>query len=111
MGKGFVIALACVVLLAGCTGGTAKAVPGEGDAAVSSPERLLTVEEMTREAEQRYEQAITLGLPGAQAVEEAASFLRRQKNVAVVKVLNNDSLRVVFTDGNDLFMLLGKDRM
>lgn len=109
--KWLVAALACTLLLAGCQGGAGTEGHGEGGAVVSSPQRLLTVEEMTAEAQARYEQAVTVGLPDAQAVKEAVDFLRRQKNVALVKVQGKDALRVVFTDGNDLFILLGNDRL
>ena len=44
-------------------------------------------------------------------MEEVARFLRAQKNVAEVKVLGPDAVRVVFTDGNDLVMFLSKGRL
>ncbi|MBI5896608.1 MAG: hypothetical protein HZB24_11605 [Desulfobacterales bacterium] len=71
----------------------------------------MSVEEMTVEAQARYRRAVEAGWSKDRAVEEVARFLRDQKNVATVKVLGPDSVRVVFTDGNDLVMFLSKGRL
>jgi hypothetical protein len=108
--KGIMVTLVCIVLIAGFASCSMKSRSGGGSFTKTSTERQLTVEEMSQEAEAMYQRSFAEGRSKDLAVLEAADYLRRQKNVAEVKVLGSDSLRVIFTDGNDLVMLLGRGR-
>lgn len=111
MCRNFVFALACLFLLAGPPGCMSKDRTGNERPAVMASDSQMSVEEMAGEAHARYRRAVEEGRSKDQAVEEVARFLRAQKNVAGVKVLGPDSVRVVFTDGNDLVMFLSKGRL
>ena len=71
----------------------------------------MTVEVMTREAYTIYQRALKDGKSKEQAVNKTAEFLRAQKNVSLVIVTGSDTIKVIFTDGNDLLMLLGRERL
>ena len=74
-------------------------------------DKPMTVEEMTREAHSLYQSALKDSKSKEQAVNKAAEFLRAQKNVSLVIVTGSDTIKVIFTDGNDLLMFLGRERL
>lgn len=74
-------------------------------------DKLMTVEEMIHEAHAIYQGALKDGKSKEQAVNKAAEFLRAQKNVSLVVVTGSDTIKVIFTDGNDLLILLGRERL
>jgi CRISPR/Cas system-associated protein endoribonuclease Cas2 len=74
-------------------------------------DKLMTVEEIAREAYTIYERVLKDGNSKEQAVNKVGEFLRAQKNISLVVITGSDTIKVIFTDGNDLLMLLGRERL
>jgi hypothetical protein len=72
--------------------------------------KTMTVEEIARHAESVYEQALKDGAPKQQALERVMEFVRAQEIVDTVSIAGPNTLKVIFKDGNDLYMLLGRER-
>jgi hypothetical protein len=70
----------------------------------------MTVEEIARKAESVYEQALKEGVPKEKALERSMEFVRAQEIVDSVSIAGPNTLKVIFKDGNDLYMLLGRNR-
>jgi L-lysine 2,3-aminomutase len=58
-----------------------------------------------------FDEAVRAGLAREAARDRVVEFLKAQKNVKEVRITGSDSLRVFFADGNDLLMMLGKERL
>lgn len=71
----------------------------------------MTVEEMSHQVQVKYAEAIGLGLSKEKARDRVVAFLQSLKNIKVVKATGSDTLQVIFTDGNELLLMLGKDRL
>jgi len=102
MYRGFLVLLVLLMLvpaMPGCRGGDGA---GGGQPAV---------EEMTKGANEAYGRALDEGQPKESAVIAAAEVFRNQEGVVSATVLGPDSLRIVFKDGSDLVVVLGKERM
>ena len=72
--------------------------------------KTMTVEEIARQGESVYEQALKEGSPKEKAMERVMEFVKAQKIVDSVSIAGPNTLKVIFKDGNDLYMLLGRDR-
>jgi hypothetical protein len=71
----------------------------------------MTVEEIAKEANALYGSLIQDGEPKEKAMGKMVEYLKAQKNVKDVKVTGSETVRVFFTDGSDLLLMLGRDRM
>ena len=71
----------------------------------------MTIEQIAAEANTKYAAAIKNSSQKEKAMDIAVDFLKQQKNVKDIQVTGSDTVRIFFTDGNDLLLLLGKDRM
>jgi hypothetical protein len=58
-----------------------------------------------------FDEAVRAGLAREAARDRVVEFLKGQRNVKEVRITGSDTLRVFFTDGNDLLMMLGKERL
>jgi hypothetical protein len=72
---------------------------------------ILSVEEIAKKVQAKYSEAMEKKLTKEEALNEAVKFLNQQKNIKEVKVLGSDSVMVYFTDGNELMIMLGKERL
>lgn len=77
----------------------------------SVDEKSMTIEEIAKKANVIYGDQLRAGENKEMAVKKVVEFLQSRKNVKEVKVIGSQTLRVFFTDGNDLLMMLGKDRI
>jgi len=95
--------------------GEQKVSPEAEKARVEEPKagetEILSVEEIAKQVQAKYSEALEKKLTKEEALNEAVKFLNQQKNIKEVKVLGSDSVMVYFTDGNELMILLGKDRI
>jgi cell division protein FtsI/penicillin-binding protein 2 len=71
----------------------------------------MTIEQIAAEANNRYAMAIKNSMDKEKAMDTVVDFLKEQKNVKDIQITGKDTVRIFFTDGNDLLLLLGKDRM
>ncbi len=71
----------------------------------------MTIEQISSEANTKYAEAIENGVTKEKAMDTVIDFLKEQKNVKEIKVTGSDTIRIFFTDGNDLLLFLGKNRM
>ncbi|MDI6781973.1 MAG: hypothetical protein QME49_07730 [bacterium] len=71
----------------------------------------MTIEQIATEANTQYAAAIKNSMTREKAMDTVVDFLKEQKNVKDVNVTGSGTVRIFFTDGNDLLLLLGKDRM
>ncbi len=78
---------------------------------VTQEQKIMTPEELTHDASARFNRARAEGAKKEEAVKRVVEFLKAQRNVKDVKVTGSDTLRVFFTDGNDLLLMLGRDRL
>jgi len=72
---------------------------------------ILSVEEVAKQAQSKYSEALEKKLSKEEALNEAVKFLKEQKNIKEVKILGSDSVMIYFTDGNELVIMLGKERL
>lgn len=72
---------------------------------------MLSVEEIANQASALYDQSLEQGGSKEDAIKEVVHFLKSQGNVSDAKATGSDSVRVYFKDGNDLLLLLGKNRL
>ncbi|MGB8953541.1 MAG: hypothetical protein WCC06_12860 [Candidatus Aminicenantales bacterium] len=110
----FILCLALFLSVSGCKARQQTPPPSlpQGMAQeTGEKQRILTVEEITREAHALFEKAIDEKIAKEKAVEKVIEFLKRQNNVKEVKVTGSDSVHVFFTDGNDLLIMLGRGRI
>lgn len=76
-----------------------------------SPEQV-SPEFLTKRAESKFlEYLASRGGDRKAATEETAAHLRTLSGVKKVTVRGSDSLFVIMQDGNELFLMLGKDRL
>lgn len=73
--------------------------------------KMLSVEEIANRASVVYGQSLDQGRSKADAVQDVIGFLKSQGTVSDAKAMGSDSVRVYFRDGNDLLLLLGKNRL
>jgi hypothetical protein len=73
--------------------------------------KLLGVEEIASRASSLYNQSLEQGRSKEDAVRDVVRFLKSQGCVTDAEVMGSDSVRVYFKDGNDLLLLLGKNRL
>jgi hypothetical protein len=78
---------------------------------VSGDEKIMTIEEMAKKANVMYGDQLKAGETKEIAMKKVVEFLQSQKNVKEVNVTGSQTLHVFFTDGNDLLMMLGEERM
>jgi len=71
----------------------------------------MTIEQIAAEANTKYSMAIENNIPEEKAMDTVVDFLKKQKNVKDIQITGKDTIRIFFTDGNDLLLLLGKNRM
>ncbi|MDD8020432.1 MAG: hypothetical protein PHU81_04490 [Acidobacteriota bacterium] len=117
--KKIAFSLILAILFLGFSGcqrqGEQKARPEAEKAGVEEPKagetEILGVEEIARQVQAKYSEAMEKKLPKEEALNEAVKFLKQQKNIKEVKILGSDSVMVYFTDGNELMIMLGKDRI
>jgi hypothetical protein len=69
------------------------------------------VEEIANRASILYDQSIEQGRTKEDAVQGVVGFLKSQGTVRDAKATGSNSVRVYFKDGNDLLLLLGKNRL
>lgn len=77
----------------------------------TKPDKELTMENLIKEAHSRYDTAITEGKTKEQAVKIVVEFLESQKSVKEIKVTSSDTLRVIFTNNEEVLLLLGRSRL
>ena len=77
----------------------------------TQPAKELTVEEIVREAHTRYDAARQEGKTAEQAVQATVEFLKAQSKVKETQVTGSDTVRVTFTTGQQLLLMLGRERM
>lgn len=80
------------------------------EAGAENKGKTMTVEEIARQAESVYEQALKEGASKEKALVRVMEFVRAQEIVDSVSIAGPKTLKVIFKDGNDLYMLLGRDR-
>ena len=106
MKKIFLICFGLLLILsAACAAGPVKMNSDTSQGEVS-PEAL------TAKAEAKYSEY--LGVHGEnrkEAAEKTALYLRDQPGVKEVTVRSSSNLFVIFQDGNELMLMLGKDRL
>jgi len=71
----------------------------------------MTIEQIATEANTKYAMAIKNGMDEKKAMDMVVDFLKEQKNVKDIQITGKDTVRIFLTDGNDLLLFLGKDRM
>jgi hypothetical protein len=83
---------------------------GEVDQDIQS--EALSPEALTAKAEEKFaENLASLGGDRSAATEKTASYLRGLKEVREATVRGSDSILVIFKDGNELLLMLGKNRL
>ncbi len=86
------------------------AVPGSGDGTRSNEQ--LTPESLVEQADTKYGEYLTASNGDrAAATEKTAAYLRELPGVNEVTVRGSDNLFVIMGDGNELLLMLGKDRL
>ncbi|ABL00178.1 hypothetical protein [Pelobacter propionicus] len=98
------VSLAIVLLIASaCSAGSGT---GEESAGNLSPETVA------RKAESSFGEFLdTHGGDRKAATERTAAYLKTLPGVKEVRVRGSDSLLVIMADGNELMVLLGRDRL
>jgi hypothetical protein len=76
------------------------------------PDEQITSEALVKQAEAKYAEYLA-AYDGnrATATEKTAAYLRELPGVKEVTVRGSDSLFVIMKDGNELFLMLGKNRL
>jgi outer membrane protein assembly factor BamD (BamD/ComL family) len=74
-------------------------------------EKELTVENLIKEAHAKYDDAIKEGKTKENAVQVVFGFLKSQKNVKEIKATSSDTLRVIFTNNEEVVLFLGRSRL
>lgn len=87
--------------------------PGKVEVATSETvQRQMSPETLIAMADAKYAEYLSsYGGDRNAAVEKTAAYLRSQPDVKEVKVRGSDNLFVIFEDGSELFLMLGKNRL
>lgn len=107
--------LSILVLLVGMIALGCASQPAQTDDRAAGREmgggKMPSVEEIANRANVVYGQSLEQGRSKEDAVQEVIRFLKSQESVDDAKVMGSDSVRVYFKDGNDLLLMLGKNRL
>jgi len=85
------------------------AEPGKMSSETARPR--VTPESLPLEADTRYAEYLHAAGNRSVATEKTAAYLRTLPGVKEVTVRGSDSLLVIMEDGNELFLMLGRERL
>ena len=75
------------------------------------PSKDLSMENVIKTAHSKYDTAIKDGKSKEEAARVVVEFLKSQKIVKEIKVPSPDTIRVIFTNKEEMILMLGRSRL
>lgn len=109
--KSFILAAILALAIGGCTSQLPGTAADSQQDMAKEGVKTLSVGDLSERAQTMYGQALKAGRSKQDAALEVATFLMSQPNVRNAQITGSDTVRVFFENGDDIVLLLGKDRL
>lgn len=106
--KGYVLVMLMGLMILACA---SQAPATDTSSAQNTGGKVYSIEELSNQAQVLYNQSLKGKCSKEEAVQSVVKFLRAQTNVKDLRVTGTDTVRVFFKDGDDIILMLGRDRL